>query len=359
MENLGLTMGPDKTFWKNKRVLITGHTGFKGSWLTLLLNYLGADVIGLSLEPDVGESLFVNAEVMNRIDSRIIDINNHTELERACKSASPEVVFHLAAEALVRQSYRTPLQTFLTNAQGTVNLLEVLRSVESVESVICITTDKVYENKEFIFPYREIDRLGGIDPYSASKACAEIVINSYRESFFKQKSVALVSARAGNVIGGGDWSKDRLVPDLIESWKKCETVSVRNPNAIRPWQHVLDPLLGYIKLAERACLSQTINGAYNFGPSTDDQISVMDFIVKANRSFGSGDWKISPKIDHNLHEAQLLTLETSKARITLGVNPVWDIDIAIEKTMEWYKNWLSGQKPYDLCMSNIKEFLEK
>jgi CDP-glucose 4,6-dehydratase len=346
---------PDPSFWAGKRVLLTGHTGFKGAWLTLWLDRLGAQVVGIGLPPATTPSLAELAGIERLVDSRILDIRDADELMRQIRSASPEVVLHLAAQALVRTSYSEPLLTFGTNVQGTANLLEAIRATDTVRVVVAITTDKVYRNLEQFYPYRETDALGGHDPYSASKAAAEIVIASYRDSYLADRRVAVASARAGNVIGGGDWSEDRLIPDAVRAWSAGQPLTIRRPQAFRPWQHVLEPLAGYLRLAEQLWATPELAGAYNFGPPTQEAASVRQVVLLANRSYGRGevvwgDGKEGP------HEAGWLALETAKALHLLGVAPRWSLQTAVRRTMEWYRDQQDGRGVRELCARDIADF---
>lgn len=346
---------PDADFWRGKRVLITGHTGFKGSWLTLWLSGRGADVAGISLPPATRPNLFSLAKVDQACDSHLCDIRNHESLAFLIKQISPEIVFHLAAQPLVRASYREPLQTFATNIQGTTHVLDALRPLDLVRVVVAVTTDKVYQNQEHPWPYRETDALGGHDPYSASKAASEIVIASYRKAYFAEKQVAVSSARAGNVIGGGDWSEDRLIPDAVRAWQAGQPLPVRRPNAIRPWQHVLEPLSGYIKLAERLWQQPQLAGAYNFGPVTHEAVTVREVVQQARIGHGSGEiiWGDGTE---GAHEAGCLALETAKARTILGVEPRWPLNDAIQRTMKWYRHQHDGVDARSLCQIDIEAF---
>jgi CDP-glucose 4,6-dehydratase len=346
---------PDPSFWAGKRVLLTGHTGFKGAWLALWLDRLGAKVVGIGLPPATTPSMASLAGIDRVIDSRFIDIRDADELTRQIQSVSPEVVLHLAAQALVRTSYGDPLLTFGTNVQGTANLLEAIRAISTVRVAVAITTDKVYRNIEQLYPYRETDALGGHDPYSASKAAAEIVIASYRDSYLASKGVAVASARAGNVIGGGDWSEDRLIPDAVRAWSAGRSLTVRRPQAFRPWQHVLEPLAGYLKLAERLWAEPDLAGAYNFGPPTDEAACVRDVVLLAKRSYGSGDvtWGEG---DEGPHEAGWLALETAKALHVLGIAPRWSLQTTVQRTMTWYRRQQEGSAVRDLCTQDIADF---
>jgi CDP-glucose 4,6-dehydratase len=357
VENLVMqaARNPDPSFWSGKRVLLTGHTGFKGSWLALWLRRLGADVVGIALPPITTPSLFGLAAIDDLIDSRIGDIRDAGEMARQVRSSAPDVVFHLAAQALVRTSYDEPLPTFATNVQGTANVLEAVRGSATTRVVVAITTDKVYRNVEQIYPYRETDPLGGHDPYSASKAAAEIVIASYRDSYLAAQGVAVASARAGNVIGGGDWSTDRLIPDAVRAWSMGQPLSIRRPQAFRPWQHVLEPLAGYLKLAERLWAEPALAGAYNFGPPTHEAASVREVVLLAQQSYGSGDvtWGEG---NEGPHEAGWLALETAKALHVLGIAPRWPLRTTVQRTMDWYRRQQEGRPACDLCVKDIVDF---
>jgi CDP-glucose 4,6-dehydratase len=335
-------------FFSGKKILITGHTGFKGSWLTLWLVNLGAEVIGYSLEPPTKPNLFEILRLEKEITHIIGDVRDGEKLKNVFKKYKPEIVFHLAAQPLVRVSYKEPKLTYETNVMGTLNLLEAVRETESVKVVIVVTTDKCYENKEWFYGYREVDPLGGYDPYSSSKACVEILVSSYRNSF--QLPVATV--RAGNVIGGGDWQVDRLIPDCVKALSKGETIKIRNPDAIRPWQHVLEPLYGYLLLAvkmwkepERFC------EAWNFGPYEKDTATVREVVEKVIRLWGKGSYEVIE--DRSFHEAGLLRLDISKTMLKLGWRPKWNLDKALEKTVKWYKRFYEGKT--DMVKYSIKE----
>jgi CDP-glucose 4,6-dehydratase len=346
---------PDPSFWARKRVLLTGHTGFKGAWLALWLDRLGAKVVGISLPPATSPSIAGLAGIDQLVESHIIDIRDTERLMNQVRSASPDVVLHLAAQALVRTSYREPLLTFGTNVQGTANVLEAVRAAGTARVVVAITTDKVYRNIEQVYPYRETDPLGGHDPYSASKAAAEIVIASYRDSYFAGERIAVASARAGNVIGGGDWSEDRLIPDAVRAWGAGQPLTIRRPNAFRPWQHVLEPLAGYLKLAERLWAKPELAGAYNFGPPTQEAASVRDVVLLAKQSYGRGEVSWGEG-DEGPHEAGWLALETAKALHVLGIAPRWSLPTAVRQTMNWYRRQQEGSKARDLCAQDIADF---
>lgn len=348
-------LNPDPSFWEGKRVLLTGHTGFKGAWLALWLDRLGAKVVGISLPPATTPSLAGLAGIDKLVDSRFTDIRDAEELLRQVRSVSPEIVFHLAAQALVRTSYRDPLLTFGTNVQGTANLLEAVRATATARVVVAITTDKVYRNIEQVYPYRETDPLGGHDPYSASKAAAEIVIASYRDAYLADSGVAVASARAGNVIGGGDWSEDRLIPDAVRAWSAGHALTIRRPGAFRPWQHVLEPLAGYLKLAERLWAQPELAGAYNFGPPTQEAASVRDVVGLARQCYGGVD-VIWGEGDEGPHEAGWLALEIAKAKQVLDVVPRWPLQIAVQRTMNWYRRRQEGIMARELCAQDIAEF---
>jgi len=352
---LATMSNPNPSFWGGKRVLLTGHTGFKGSWLAFWLNRLGAEITGVSLVPATQPNLYELANVEVGIQSVIQDIRDPQALARIARQANPDIVLHLAAQPLVRASYRDPLGTFSTNVQGTANLLDALRGLDAPRVVIAITTDKVYRNLEQAFPFRETDPLGGRDPYSASKAAAELVVDCYRDAFFSQKPVAVASARAGNVIGGGDWSEDRLIPDAVRAWSTHRPLQVRRPEAIRPWQHVLEPLSAYLHLAERLWLDPALAGAYNFGPPTHEAASVRQVIEHARIAYGQGE-VIWGDGSEGPHEAGWLTLETSKARTQLGIEPRWTLSQAVERTLHWYRDLAAGTSAQDLCLTDLNAY---
>jgi len=332
------------SFWRNKKVLITGHTGFKGGWLSLILAQKGAKVIGFALKPGTKPSFYQSVELGKKVTSIFGDIRDLKELKKVIKKYKPEIVFHLAAQPLVRKSYQNPIETYETNVIGTANVLEAVKETTSVKVVVCITTDKVYENNEWVWPYRENDKLGGFDPYSSSKACAEIVISAYRNSFFKATkgySVQIASARAGNVIGGGDWSEDRLIPDVMRSIFENKNLEIRNPDSVRPWQHVLDPLFGYIKLAEK--LSQKgseFTEAFNFGPDNDEVVPVKRVLNELNKSL-TQKINIKKSKGKHPHEAGLLLLDSSKAKRKLNWQGKLKISDAVKFTADWYSAFYS------------------
>lgn len=345
----------DKNFWSGKKVFLTGHTGFKGGWLSIWLEYLGAEVTGYSLDPITKPSIFEVANVANSMVSKIADIRNLEELRLAILNSQPEIIFHLAAQPLVRYSYEFPIETYSTNVMGTANLLEAARACESVRSILVVTTDKVYKNQEWIWPYRENDQLGGHDPYSNSKACSELVIRSYIDSYFKK--VAISSARAGNVIGGGDWSADRLLPDLIRAFVSSQKINIRNQDSIRPWQHVMEPLSGYLKLAQAGYEFGTkFSGAWNFGPAEAQLFSVKDIIEHAVSLWGK-QIEISFEERNNIkHEAQNLRLDSSKASIELGWQSILSVVDSIRLTVEWAKRFQSGEDAKKIILSQIENY---
>ena len=334
-------------FWNSKKVFVTGHTGFKGGWLSFWLHSMGAKVQGYSLDPETKENFFDALKLQELVNDKRGDINNFELLTRTMIDSSPEIVFHMAAQPLVRRSYREPVKTYMDNVMGTISVLEAIRKTPSVKTVVVITTDKCYENKEWVWPYRENEPLGGYDPYSSSKACAEIATAAWRNSFFKNE-VLVATVRAGNVIGGGDWSEDRLLPDGVRAISQGKPLIVRNPNAVRPWQHVLEPLSGYMLLAEKLHqrndsnkneVSSRYAGAFNFGPSDVDARPVCEVLNLFKQHWGNGfDWKVESD-QQNLHEAHLLKLDSSKAKFDLKWNPKLNLSQAIQMTAEWYRGY--------------------
>jgi len=351
-------MNPSNLFWKNKNVLITGHTGFKGSWLSIWLNLMGAKVTGISLHPSTNPNLFTLATVEHFVNNFYLDIRDHEELKRIVGEINPEIVFHMAAQPLVRRSYQDPLETFTTNIVGTINILDSLREIDSVKVIIIVTTDKVYKNLENNKPFTETDILGGKDPYSASKSSCEIVMNSYFDSYFLNKGVAVASARAGNVIGGGDWSADRLIPDAIRAWESNHQLVVRRPEAIRPWQHVLEPLNGYLVLSERLFNDISLSGSFNFGPDVNNTSSVRKVVSLAQEANGYGKVYFGSGSE-GPHESEILKLDTSKARDILAVVPRWDLKVSIGLTLNWYGLQKKGFKAKSLCEQDILKFLNE
>lgn len=355
MENLALTGATSALFWREKRVLLTGHTGFKGSWLTLWLHRLGAKVTGIALPPLTEPNLFTEAKIEALCESHLCDIRDPLALADLIQAAQPEVVFHLAAQPLVRAGYREPLATFETNVMGTTYVLDALRGLDSARVAVMVTTDKVYRDNDSPRHYREGDPLGGRDPYSASKAASEIVIASYREAFLATQGVAVASARAGNVIGGGDWSADRLIPDAIRAWQAGQVLQVRRPLAVRPWQHVLEPLFGYLTLAQRLWEQSAPAEAYNFGPDASAAVSVGEVIELARRAFGRGQVKYGDGTD-GPYESAWLALDASKAQAALGIAPILSLAQAVDQTMAWYCAQGKGADARQLCLADISEF---
>ena len=350
----------DAKFWSGKKVFLTGHTGFKGGWMSLWLQKLGAEVHGFSLDPQISPSFFEVAQVEESLatDTRG-DIRDFEILRDTLKKTNPEIIFHLAAQPLVRASYREPLETFGTNVMGSAHLLEAAKQIDGVQAIVVITTDKCYENMEWVYPYRENDPLGGLDPYSASKSCAEIVAACYRDSYFQKNDMpAIATARAGNVIGGGDWAEDRLIPDCIRAFGEGLNVNLRNPDAVRPWQHVLEPISGYLKLAENLCGEDAHDyaEAWNFGPDTRGDATVGEVAHRVARCWGQGKVVVPLSAGVQPHEAGLLRLDITKARSHLHWNPQWSLDRAIEETVDWYKLWYNGKDMHAYTLAQIDTF---
>ncbi len=336
-------MAVNPAFWKGRKVLLTGHTGFKGGWLALWLRQLGADLRGFALPAATRPSLWQVAQLEQQVAGDLADIRDAKTLTAAVQAFQPELVLHLAAQPLVRESYRAPVETYATNVMGTINLLEALRATPSVRAVLVVTTDKCYENREWPWPYREQDALGGFDPYSNSKACVELLCASYRDSFLRASGVALATARAGNVLGGGDWSPERLVPDIFRAWQEGREVVLRYPHATRPWQHVLDPLMGYLQLAQGLLSDPERHAAaWNFGPDSAGLATVEEVVRHLAEHWpGEARWSIS--VDAQPHEAGLLALDSSKARQWLNWSPRWSLDAALKHTLDWQLAWQDGR----------------
>ena len=344
--------------WKSRRIFLTGHTGFKGGWLALWLAKQGAQVRGYALNPSTEPNLFNTAGIASIVDDVRGDILDRPRLEASLQQFAPDVVFHLAAQPLVRRSYADPLGTYATNVLGTAHVLEAVRKSPSVRAVVCVTTDKCYENREWVWPYRETDPLGGHDPYSSSKACTEIVSAAYRSSFFSvgEQRVALATARAGNVIGGGDWSEDRLIPDLIRGFQSRQPVLIRRPKAIRPWQHVLEPVHGYLMLAERLLADgDQFASAFNFGPGDDDAWPVEGIADHMATAWGDGVKWVRDS-DSGVHEAGVLRLDASKARVELGWQPQLSIESALDWTVNWYRANRQNAIMRDFTWSQIEAY---
>jgi CDP-glucose 4,6-dehydratase len=352
-------MAVDAGFWRGKRVFLTGHTGFKGSWLSLWLQQLGAELQGFALEPPSRPSLFEHARVIEGMASNIGDIRDFTALHAALQAFRPEIVIHMAAQPLVRLSYAQPVETYATNVMGTVHLLEAVRQTPSVRAVVVVTTDKCYENREWHWGYREDEPMGGHDPYSNSKGCAELVTSAYQRSFFQQGGVTVASARAGNVIGGGDWASDRLIPDILRAFERDEPVVIRNPASTRPWQHVLEPLSGYLVLAQHlAQRGAEFGQGWNFGPHDEDARPVHWIVEQlVARWGGSARWQLDGGA--HPHEAHYLKLDISKARARLGWQPRWRLDEALARVVDWHRAWLAGQDVRALCLQQIEQYLNE
>lgn len=356
------SMGVNASFWQGRSVFVTGHTGFKGSWLCLWLQSLGAKVSGYALPPPTCPSLFEVARVVAGMATSVVgDIRDLSALLRAMQTAQPEIVIHMAAQPLVRRSYADPVETYSTNVMGIVHLLESVRQTPSVRAVVNVTTDKCYENKEWVWGYRENEPMGGFDPYSSSKACAELVTAAYRNSFFHAAShehgrVAVATARAGNVIGGGDWAEDRLVPDILRAFAQNQPVIIRNPHAIRPWQHVLEPLSGYLRLAERLYSDgQAFAEGWNFGPNDHDARPVQWIVEHLVNHWGNGaSWQQDGEV--HPHEAHYLKLDISKARMRLNWCPHWNLAIGLDKIVEWHNAFTQQQDMHNFSLNQIMDF---
>lgn len=343
-------------FWRGKKVFLTGHTGFKGSWLSLWLQSMGAQVHGYALKPPTEPALFEQARVADGMHSVIGDVRDAPSVLQAMQAGQPEVVIHMAAQPLVRYSYQEPVETYATNVMGTVHVLEAARQVESVRAVVNVTTDKCYENREWVWGYREDEPMGGHDPYSNSKGCSELVTSAYRRSFFKSGPLALASARAGNVIGGGDWAQDRLIPDILRAFEQSQPVIIRNPQATRPWQHVLEPLSGYLVLAEHLHEhGQAYAEGWNFGPNDTDAKPVQWIVEHLVQRWGQGArWQLDAS--EQPHEANYLKLDISKAQSRLHWAPRWPLATALEKIVVWHHAWLDKADVHALCLAQIQDY---
>lgn len=348
----------NQDFWQGKRIFLTGHTGFKGGWLSLWLQTMGAEVHGYALNPPTEPNLFNTAEVgAGMTSSEIADIRDTHKLHDAMQKADPQIVFHLAAQPLVRYSYTQPAETYAINVMGTVNLLDAVRKTPSVKAVVNVTTDKCYENHEWIWGYRENDPIGGYDPYSSSKSCAELITAAYRRSYLESMDIAVASARAGNVIGGGDWATDRLIPDFLRALDAGEVLTIRSPHSMRPWQHVLEPLTGYLMLAERLYTDgANFSEAWNFGPIDEDACSVQSIIELLAKFRSDVEWQCDKMLQAQPHEANYLKLDSSKARNQLGWQSNWRLEMALNKTVEWHKAWSNKQNMRAITLDQIAEY---
>ncbi len=348
-------------FWNGRRVFVTGHTGFKGGWLVAVLNRFGAKVSGYALAPITDPNFYTANNIETQCTSTLGDVRDLDALKLALQASQPEILFHLAAQAIVRRARVEPLQTLSSNIMGTANVLEALRSTPSVKAAVVITSDKVYDNVEWVWAYRESDRLGSSEPYGASKACAELVVDAYRRSYFHDddRIPATATARAGNVIGGGDWALDRIVPDAIRAFSQNQVLEVRNPAAIRPWQHVLEPLSGYMRLAEEliAKQDQLRDLAFNFGPEPGDSVPVHDISDRLAARWGDGaGWRQDPT--QPSYEARLLQLDNARARVLLGWKPRWGLQTGLERTVDWYKAFYNGEAMQALTAAQIDGYLD-
>ncbi len=347
-------------FWANKKVLVTGHTGFKGSWLCLLLNELNAKVYGYSLNPESEFSMFEQLGINNFVENKFADIRDLNILSNYISEVKPDIIIHMAAQAFVRKSYIEPILTWETNTIGTLNLLEAAKNLVNTCSIVVVTTDKVYENNEWVYAYRENDLLGGFDPYSASKAAAELLVSSWRNSFgFKYKNLKIATARAGNVIGGGDWSQDRIIPDIIRALAIKNTIKIRNPLSIRPWQHVIEPLSGYLSLSKKIYLNTEdnhIQSAFNFGPNLNNSKNVTELVENVLKIW-PGSWEI---INENniLHETKILNVTIDKAQELLSWKPKWDFETSVRKTVEWYQKFYNSDDILQFTKLQILDYFK-
>ena len=347
----------NKDFWSGKKVLVTGHTGFKGTWLSLILSSLNADVVGYALEPNTEPSFFAAIEDKLKLQSNIGDIKDHQHLKQAIDKVNPEIIIHMAAQPLVRLSYDDPVETYATNVLGLVNVLDIAKNCKQLKALLNVTSDKCYQNNEWFWGYRESDRLGGHDPYSNSKACAELVTSSFRLSFFDQLNIGLATARAGNVIGGGDWSQDRLIPDFVRAQQSNTTLSIRSPKAIRPWQHVIEPIFGYLNLCERLYQDpKKYSEAWNFGPNDSDMVDV-ETVISELQGHMSRTVNVELNKDPSKHEASLLKLDVSKVKRELDWESRWDFKESIKLTAEWYEAYYQHKDICNFSLQQVKQYL--
>ena len=344
------------SFWKGKSVFLTGHTGFKGGWLAMWLTHMGAKVYGYALNPPTENNFFSTTGLISRLTGHTIsDVRDVSALVSAIQAAQPDVVLHLAAQPLVRYSYIDPVETYAVNVMGTVNLLEAVRKTESVKAVVNVTTDKCYENREWVWPYRENEAMGGFDPYSSSKACSELVTAAYRRSFFESNKVSLASARAGNVIGGGDWAADRLIPDFLRALDEGLPLIIRSPQATRPWQHVLEPLSGYLALAQKLYEEgSSFADAWNFGPEETDAKPVQWIVEKLCSQILHASWQYDASPQP--HEANMLKLDSSKAKALLAWRPRWNLHTALQMTLAWHLAWKEDSDMADISIEQIQKY---
>jgi CDP-glucose 4,6-dehydratase len=356
MENLEV-MSIDKFFWKGKKVFLTGHTGFKGSWISLWLFSMGSIVKGFALNPITSNSLFNEAKIDSILQSNIGDVRDIKTLRESITSFNPDIVIHMAAQPLVRYSYENPVETYEINVMGTINLLEVARDCKNLKAILTITSDKCYENDGRISGYEESDNLGGHDPYSSSKGCVELLTSAYRRSFLNSQGIGVATARAGNVIGGGDWAKDRIIPDILRSFEKNKTVIVRNPEATRPWQHVLEPLSGYLILVQKLYVHNSeYSEGWNFGPNDKDVKSVRWILNNMAERLKGLDWRL--EVDRTFHESELLKLNIDKSKARLNWSPIWGLHKTLDNIVKWHLAWKDKQDMQQACLTEIKEYVE-
>jgi CDP-glucose 4,6-dehydratase len=347
----------NKDFWNKRKVLLTGHTGFKGTWLSLILTSLNAEVVGYALKPNTEPSFFAAVEDKLKVQSIIGDIKDYQHLKQVVDKVNPEIIIHMAAQPIVRLSYDDPVETYGTNVLGLVHLLDIAKNCKQLKALLNVTSDKCYENNEWLWGYRESDRLGGHDPYSNSKACAELVTSSFRQSFFNKLNIGLATARAGNVIGGGDWSQDRLIPDFIRAQQSNNSLSIRNPKAIRPWQHVIEPVLGYLNLCERLYREpKKFSESWNFGPNDSDMKDVETLIIEMQNNL-SHTVNVELNKDETKHEASLLKLDISKAKNKLNWESRWGFQETIKHTANWYEHYYKKGDIFNFSLSQVNQYL--